>query len=83
MTDKDLDLLHKQSIRNKAKLFRSKQCGCFYCSAIFTAKDIKSWVPGEEDTARCPYCGIDSVIGDACGVAVTTELLDRMYERWF
>jgi acetone carboxylase gamma subunit len=34
-------------------------------------------------TALCPYCGIDSVIGDKSGFPITKEFLEKMYQHWF
>ncbi|OAM27901.1 hypothetical protein [Eikenella corrodens] len=34
-------------------------------------------------TACCPYCGIDSIIGENCGYAITPELLATMQDYWF
>jgi hypothetical protein len=36
-----------------------------------------------EQSAMCPKCGIDSVIGSNSGYPITTEFLTRMKERWF
>ena len=38
------------------------KCGCFYCLKIFNPSVIDGWWD-HEDTAVCPYCRIDSVIG--------------------
>jgi dephospho-CoA kinase len=37
----------------------------------------------KEDTAVCPKCGIDAVIGDASGYEMTSALLHAMHEFWF
>ena len=34
-------------------------------------------------TAWCPYCGIDSIIGEAEGYEITPELLAEMKKQWF
>jgi hypothetical protein len=34
-------------------------------------------------TAICPRCGIDSVIGDESGYPVTREFLAAMKAHWF
>jgi hypothetical protein len=36
-----------------------------------------------EDTAMCPRCGIDSVIGSASGIDLTPEFLRKMHDFWF
>lgn len=34
-------------------------------------------------TAFCPYCSIDSVIGESAGFPLTKEFLDAMHDYWF
>jgi hypothetical protein len=34
-------------------------------------------------TALCPSCGIDAVIGAACGYPITVSFLARMHSEWF
>ena len=34
-------------------------------------------------TALCPYCGIDSVIGSASGISLDKQFLTEMYKVWF
>ena len=38
---------------------------------------------GEEVTAICPHCGVDSVIGEKSGFPITQEFLKAMHKRWF
>lgn len=61
-------------------------CGCFNCLEIFSPELINQWFDTQgngDKTALCPYCGIDSVLGDACGVDVTPSLLWLMNEVFF
>lgn len=49
---------------------------------------IHEWIDVLDDsdigqTAMCPYCGIDSVIGSASGFPITPEFLMRMRAYWF
>ena len=73
---------HSYCTRNRETLKRSKKCGCFYCLNIFSASEIDQWID-EDQTALCPHCHIDSVIGDASGYSVTKEFLKTMNEYWF
>ena len=81
------DKLYKQahdcSIRNKEQLAKSKKCGCFNCGEIFPPSEITDYVSDGEPTALCPYCHIDSVIGDASGFPITPKFLRDMNKRWF
>ena len=76
---------HRHSSSHRAELERSGRCGCFYCLATFPPEAVADWLaePGGGETARCPRCGIDSVIGDASGAPVTEAFLGRMRAVWF
>ena len=75
---------HKKSFANRKILSSHQKCGCFYCGRLFDAGEIKDWsFDFPEDTALCPYCGIDSVVGETEGMHVTEEFLQAMYTEWF
>ena len=58
-------------------------CGCFSCCEIFPQSEITDYLPDEPPTALCPYCHIDTVIGDASVFPITEEFLTEMMRRWF
>ena len=68
---------------NKEGLLRDTVCGCFYCLEIFSPSEIVEWIDSRETTALCPYCGIDSVIGEGSGYPITKDFLKEMQEYWF
>ena len=74
---------HEHSKNHKQQLLNSKLCGCFYCFSIFPPKEIDFWIEEYNGTAVCPYCRIDSVIGDKSGYPVTKDFLKKMNEYWF
>lgn len=74
---------HKFSSNHKQQLLSDKKCGCFYCLKIFDPKEITNWIEDEDGTAICPYCGIDSVIGESSGYPITEEFLAKMQKHWF
>lgn len=90
---------HKFCTRNGGKLKEDKICGCFYCLSVFSPSEIKEWInerPAQSEpsivgeaiddghkTALCPYCGIDSVIGESSGYPITKEFLEKMKDYWF
>jgi hypothetical protein len=77
---------HRHSSDHREELLASKHCGCFYCSSIFPPTAIEDWIgegQGVGQTALCPVCGIDSVIGSASGYPITKEFLQRMEAYWF
>src|SRR3546814_3980653 len=64
-------------------LAASEIASFFYCCEIFDPKEVKDWVD-RNDTALCPKCGIDSVIGAASGFPVgNPKFLEQMREKWF
>lgn len=80
---KDYILAHDYSIYNREQINQSKQCGCFCCLKKFPPSEIVDWCDPNEDTALCPYCDIDSVLGDASGFEISDTLLRKMQDYWF
>jgi len=78
---------HAHSIFHRAEIEAGALCGCFYCCAIFRPNEITEWVDpdstGEGQTALCPKCGIDSVIGERSGFDLSEEFLTAMRRHWF
>ncbi|WP_186767634.1 HNH endonuclease [Blastopirellula retiformator] len=79
---------HEHSSYHRDELLKSETCGCFFCLRIFNSSEIVCWtdkLPNSEkgETALCPYCGIDSVIGSQSGYPMTHEFLEKMNDRWF
>jgi hypothetical protein len=72
---------HKHVRHNKAEIAASKKCGCCFCRATFEPNAIYTYVEG--DTAICPNCGIDAVIGDFSGYEMSEEFLTAMFRYWF
>jgi hypothetical protein len=49
---------------------------------IFNPNEIDEWWD-DNDTSVCPYCGIDSVIGESSGFPITELFLKGMHKEWF
>ena len=74
---------HKRSSKHREEILQSKKCACFCCLNVFKPSEIIEWTDNNQ-TAICPICGVDSVIGDQSGYPVTdTEYLKYMKEYWF
>jgi hypothetical protein len=80
-TDNGLIELHKQCFHNRTLLSAAKNCGCFYCLKTFAPNQIVKWVD-EDQTALCPFCEIDAVLGFDTE-AVDPAILSQMHEHWF
>ena len=83
----DLRDAHTHASGHRAEVASSTTCGCFYCCETFRPEAIREWVDEDErgtgQTALCPKCGIDSVIGDKAGYGLSESFLRRMQACWF
>ena len=81
-----LERAHKFSSKHAEMVKKSEECGCFHCGTWFPPAQIKEWIDGGQ-TAMCPKCGIDSVIGDASmkGTDIVFDdlFLSEMRRHWF
>lgn len=70
---------HKHSSKHRAQLEASNACACFFCFRKFGHAEIKKWVDAGQ-TALCPHCGIDSVLGNA-SVRIDDAFLRNMHQH--
>jgi len=68
--------------RHRAEIQASARCGCYFCFHTFPHTEIKAWVDSDQ-TALCPACGIDSVIGDASKHRLDGRFLRQMHTQFF
>lgn len=73
---------HKHSSHNKEEMQKSYACGCFYCLRQFSPLSITEWADDGE-TALCPHCNTDSVIGSASCYLSGNLFLMKMQRHWF
>jgi hypothetical protein len=73
---------HSHSHKNVMEVMASEKCGCFFCRATYSPEAITEFVE-DGQTALCPNCGVDAVIGDKAGYELTDEFLLAMFRRWF
>jgi hypothetical protein len=64
------------------KLKTAVLCGCFFCKKTLPPNKIVEWTD-DDQTAICPVCGVDSVIGDGSGLQMTKASLTEMRIAWF
>ena len=84
----DVQAAHKFSSNHRAELEKDRICGCFYCLRVFSPAEITEWIEDDNPidsrgTAVCPYCGVDSVIGESSGYPITEQVLKAMHKVWF
>ena len=77
-----LKVAHKHSSAHRDELISSAMSRCFYFIESFKPSDVQEWVD-EQQTAMCPRCGIDSVIGNASEVDMGDEFFRQMKWYWF
>lgn len=78
-----LESAHAHSSDHRQSLEESETCGCFYCKSTFRPDEVREWIDGGQ-TALCPRCGIDSVLGSKSGYPVTdVRFLSAMASYWF
>jgi hypothetical protein len=75
---------HKFAFGNKTSIQSSHLCGCFQCGLIFQPSKIMHWIKETSgtETGWCPYCGMDSLIGDI-DHAITANFIQAMKKFWF
>jgi hypothetical protein len=80
-----LKKVHKHCFKNKEELTKSEKCVCFHCFKVFTPTEIETYLveKDEKETALCPCCWVDSILGDASGIDLCDELIDAMADYWF
>ena len=73
---------HKHASQHRVELEASTRCGCFFCFKTFPPTSIKSWIDAKQ-TALCPACGVDSVLGSASSVRIDDTFLRNMHRHFF
>lgn len=69
-------------MKNKNSLAFCKKVGCFHCIKIYDKSEINEYTDNNE-TVICPYCHVDSVVGDSCGFELNMQILERANKFWF
>ncbi len=79
----EMQAAHRHCVNNRRELEASALCGCFYCTETYSPTEVMEWVD-RSDTALCPRCGIDAVLGDRTALPVDNpEFLKAMRRQWF
>jgi len=73
---------HIHSTKHRPAMEASAQCACFFCFRSFAPAQIKSWIDGNQ-TALCPHCGIDAVLGSASPHRIDSQFLRQMHQHYF
>jgi hypothetical protein len=90
----DLLVAYRFLTNNWSQIQASTMCGCCSCLQTFAPQDIVAWTglnfddidnseAISEQTALCPLCGGESVLGNGAGFPVDPDFLNQMNEAWF
>lgn len=72
----NFDDILRLSLNNKDIINKCEFCGCYNYGHIFSPNNVKNFIGlNEEQTARCPFCGTDSVIPPTEKFPITKENL--------
>jgi hypothetical protein len=87
---------YRHTTKNRAEIEASTLCGCCACLATFAPDEIIGWggldmdsfdnpdaIAADAETALCPRCGAEAVIGDKSGFHPSPNFLGRMNQAWF
>ena len=76
----------QRSTKHRREILDSRKCGCFHCCTTFKPSEIGRWTDVDKavgQTALCPKCGMDAVIGDKSGYPITVRFLTKMNKYWY
>jgi len=81
----------RHTLNNRAEILASDFCGCYFCFNTFMPSAVRKWYDeidgrivehSEGQTACCPHCHLDGVIGSASGFQVTHDLLEELSRHY-
>lgn len=70
------------AMKNRQIIQQSVNAGCFKCLKIFPVSEIKQYTDNDQ-TVICPYCDVDSVVGDMCGFKLSESILKTAHDFWY
>ena len=68
---------HVHASQHRVEVEASDRCACFFCFRTFKPAAITAWTD-KSQTALCPSCGVDSVIGSASKHRLDDAFLRKM-----
>ncbi len=74
--------LHSYCSHNKVLIEKSTICYCIHCKKEISPSKISKYIDNNQ-TALCPYCGIDSVIPNNINEELNNEIIEMMNKYWF
>jgi hypothetical protein len=65
---------------NNKSAIKDKECVCFYCFEVFKGDTVVDFLDNGK-TARCPHCGVDSVLPNVIDKDTLTKFNKYSFER--
>lgn len=86
--DEMVHLMHSHTYGNMEEVLSVDTCGCGYCCKIFPTYEIAEsdiLSNGRDETAICPYCGVDCVIPSSKKgeYILNSTWLNKVCDRYF
>ncbi len=72
----------KHTANNELEIVSSGKAGCLSCGRVFDAREVKEWDDSASNSisARCPHCGMATVVGDASGLSIDEQTIKAISE---
>jgi len=87
VTGRQCQIAFDAACSNRTQLMQSMLCGCYMCGETFLPPEIREWDPSDapdrDDTALCPHCGNDSVVGGKCGLPIEEPAFLKALGEYF
>ena len=74
--------MENKSIKNKILIEKSKYACCYFCRERFSVSEIHEWIDNNQ-TALCPRCDMDTVLGDEGGDLPVPSVIKSLQEKFF
>lgn len=85
LPNEELHEIHNHCTANREDVEASSRCACFCCQKVYRATEVYDFIvePSLKETALCPHCGVDAVIGDVTGIPFYKELIGKLHQHYF
>lgn len=80
LTEEKIGLYRRHIRQNWPEMKQSVMCGCLSCGKVYPANEVEDYIGygDEELTAICTYCLEETLVGDASGLDISAETLQKV-----
>lgn len=87
LSDEELHEMLTHCKGNRKEIEASSHCVCLYCQEVYRATEVKDYIIDSsldfKETALCPRCGANTVLGDVTGIPFYEELIAKLHCHYF